>query len=255
MEFDSQFGSCAEEFHNYRPDYPDALYARMFAEVADDCRQCAMDLGAGTGIVTKHLIPGFREVIAVEPDLAMGTTLLKQLPQVKVYKTTAEECVQDPGSVDLITIANALHWMDFKMVFANAHDWLRPRGVVAVFDRPLPKSSPEIDAITMSEFRGSWKPHRDPRLKGVLTWKDQLRTAHGFVVVFEGQFPHKIPLSPAEFVGFWRSTSYGNAYARTLSEPEKYWNQLQERFSAASAMPTLLVDFTSTLILLRKTQV
>ena len=212
-----------------------------------------MDLGAGTGIVAAHLFSLFRDVIAVEPDGAMLAQLVAQFPRVTVRHNIAEECVQPSGTVNLITIANALHWMDAERVFANAHHWLRRAGVLAVFDRPLPKASPEIDAITMAEFRGPWKPYRDLRLKRDLTWKDKASTALGFRVIEQAKFPNLIPMTPADYIGFWKSTSYGSAYARTLAAPETYWSALQRRFHAARAGSQILVDFSSTLVLLRKT--
>ncbi len=252
MPFESRFGNCADAFHHYRPDYPPALYVRIFADIPGDSLKCAMDLGAGTGIVIGHLVPRFRDVIAVEPDGAMVTILVGQFPRVSVRQTTAEECEQPPGTVNLITIANALHWMDAERVFANAHNWLRRAGILAVFDRPLPKASAEIDAITMAEFRGPWKPHRDPRLKRDLTWKDKTRTALGFRVIEEADFPNVLPMSPADYVGFWKSTSYGSAYARTLAKPENYWSALECRLADASRGNPIPVDLSSTLLLLRK---
>jgi hypothetical protein len=54
----------------------------------------------------------------------------------------------------------------------------------------------------------------------------------------------------ADYAGFWRSTSYGGAYPRTLADPEQYWRSLESRFAAAGT--TVRVDFSPTLILLRK---
>ena len=252
MLFESRFGHCANEFQLYRPDYPAQLYARIFADIPDDCRHCAMDLGAGTGIVAGHLVSRFRNVIAVEPDVAMAAKITEQFPSITVRQTTAEECVQPPETADLVTIANALHWMHAERVLANAHSWLRVRATLAVFDRPLPKSSPEVDAITMAEFRGSWKPYRDARLKRDLIWQDQIRAARGFCVVEEARLPNVKEMTATEYAGFWRSTSYGSAYARTLAEPEKYWRDLESRLAAASGGPAISVDFSSTLILLHK---
>lgn len=251
MSFEPRFGHAADEFQRYRPDYPPALYERILAEVPADRRKRAMDLGAGTGMVAEPLAGLFQEVIAVEPDAAMAAKIAERLPRVIIRNATAEECVQPPESVDLITIANALHWMDTDRVLANARAWLRPSGVLAVFDRPLPKATAAIDAIVLSELRGPWKPHRDPRLKRDLVWQDIVRAAPGFGVIEEAKFPNLVRMSPQEYTGFWRSTSYGSSYARTLADPEGYWSELQSRFAAVGG-PSISVDFSPTLILLRK---
>ena len=82
-------------------------------------------------------------------------------------------------------------------------------------------------------------------------WQDQVRTASGFEIVDETKFSYVIPMSLADFVGFWRSTSYGSAYALTLSNPESYWRGLQSRFAEAAAGAAIPVDLSPSLILAR----
>lgn len=253
MSFQPRFGHAADEFQRYRPDYPSELYDRILAEVPTANRKRAMDLGAGTGIVTAHLVSHFGMVIAVEPDAGMASKIAERLPQATIRNTTAEDCVQEPDSVDLITIANALHWMNAEPVFANARNWLRAGAIVAVFDRPLPKASPALDAITLEQLRGPWKPHRDPLLKRDLNWEGQVRAAPGFSLVEEQKFTYVVPMTPSDYVGFWRSTSYGSSYALTLADPERYWSGLESEFAAAASGDMIPVDLSPTLILARKT--
>lgn len=250
--FQPKFGHAAEEFQRYRPDYPAALYDHILAQVSEQSRGCAMDLGAGTGRVTAHLLPYFREVISVEPDRGMAAKIVERFPQAMVREATVEDHVQPAESVDLITIANALHWMEADRVFANTRVWLRPGGILAVCDLPLPKATATIEALTLAELRGPWKPHRDPRLRRDLIWQDQVRGAPGFKIIEETRFTHVIPMTPQDYVGFWRSTSYGSAYARTLDDPENYWNRLESRFAAAAAGDMIPVDYSPTLILARR---
>ena len=251
-EFQPRFGHAAEEFERYRPEYPRELFERILAVVPASHRERAMDLGAGTGKATRALLPHFREVIAVEPDPGMAAKLKEDLPTVIVRNITAEDFSQPSSTVDLVTIANALHWMDAPRVFANVYSWLRLRAIFAVFDRPLPKTIPAIDALTRAEMRGPWKPYRDDRLGKKYVWEDQIRSAAGFELFEETKFSYVIPMSPADFVGFWRSTSYGSAYARTFADPEPYWSALESRFSEAAASATIPVDLSPTLILSRR---
>jgi SAM-dependent methyltransferase len=252
VNFQPKFGHAADEFERFRPDYPPELYERILRDVPSDHRNRAMDLGAGTGKVARQLLAHFAEVIAVEPDPLMAAKIRGQFPRAVVCICTAEECSQEAASVDLVTIANALHWMEAERVFASVHSWLRSGGILAVFDRPLPKTSAEIDAIVLGEFRGPWKPHRDPRLQRSRNWQERVRAAPGFQIVEETKFPNLVSMSPQDYAGFWRSTSYGSAYARTLPDPESYWLQLESRFRAASPDGMIPVDFSPTLILARK---
>lgn len=211
-----------------------------------------MDLGAGTGKVTGALLSHFAEVISVEPDAQMTAKIAERFPNAVIRNVTAEECTQPLESVDLVTIGNALHWMEAERVFANVHSWLRGTGVLAVFDRPLPKTISSVDAIVLGELRGPWRRHRDPRLKRDLIWQNQVRAAPGFRIVDEAKFPNIIPMSPADYAGFWRSTSYGSAYARTLTDAEPYWSGLESRFATAAAGAMIPVDLTPTLVLAQK---
>jgi SAM-dependent methyltransferase len=247
--FQPKFGHAADEFQRYRPDYPQTLYDRILAAIPEDRRERAMDLGAGTGIVSAHLAAQFREVMAVEPDERMAAKIAEGLTQVIVRRVTGEECEQEPESVDLVTIANALHWMDAHRVLANARTWLRPGGILAVFDRPLPRANAVVDKIVLSELRGPWKPHRDPHLRRDLHWRDDVRAAPGFRLVEETQFPNFVAMTSLEYVGFWRSSSYGSAYARSLADPGKYWQNLASRFQRAWPEEKIPVDFSAWLVL------
>jgi hypothetical protein len=89
-------------------------------------------------------------------------------------------------------------------------------------------------------------------LKRDSSWKEQAAAAPGFQVVEQTKLKTIIEMSPADYVGFWRSTSYGSAYARTLADPEKYWSVLECRFAAAKDGGMISADFSSTLILLRR---
>lgn len=250
--FQPRFGHAAEEFERYRPDYPRELFERILAVVPAEHRERAMDLGAGTGKSTRALIPHFAEVIAVEPDPGMAAKLAEEIPRAIVRNATAEACVQPEASVDLVTIANAFHWMEAPRVLRNVYNWLHADGILAVYDRPLPKATPAIDAIVLAELRGPWKPHRDPRLKRDLVWENEVRAARGFQLLEETKFSYVIPMSPRDYAGFWRSTSYGSAYARTLADPGAYWAELESRFAAAASGDMIPVDFSPTLILARK---
>lgn len=250
--FHPRFGHAAEEFQRYRPDYPQELFDNILAAIPAGRRERAIDLGAGTGKSTRALLPHFRDVIAVEPDAGMAAKLEQEIPAAIVRAVTAEDCSQPPSSVDLVTVGNALHWMDVQRVFASVHSWLCSGGIFAVYDRPLPKTTPAIDTMVLAELRGPWRPHRDPRLKRDRVWENEVRAAPGFALAEETKFSYVVVMSPHDYAGFWRSTSYGSSYARTLTDPEAYWGDFESRFAAAAVGDIVSVDLSPTLILMRK---
>ncbi|HUJ81764.1 MAG TPA: methyltransferase domain-containing protein, partial [Candidatus Acidoferrales bacterium] len=116
--FQSRFGHAVDEYVAYRPEYPAELFERIMAVLPSERRQRAMDLGAGTGNSIRPLLAHFAEVIAVEPDPLMAEKLRALGARAQVRVTSAEDVVLEAASVDLVTVAAALYWMDVPRVMA-----------------------------------------------------------------------------------------------------------------------------------------
>lgn len=253
MPFEPRFGQAAEAYFAYRPEYPPQIFERILAALPPDRRQRAVDLGAGTGRSTRELLPHFAEVIAVEPDARMAEKLRESEPRAVVRITTAEDCEQEPSSVDLVNIATALHWMDVPRVIANASRWLRPGGILAVFGGEPPDTPEPVQAIVQSEFRDHWDQFRDARLRRKEFPGNIVRASTELTLIEDAIIPHILPATPHDFAGFWRSTSYGSAYGRSLGDSEPcYWSGLESRFRQAWREDKIPVQFGLYLFLLRK---
>jgi len=257
LQFEPRFGQAAEAYDTYRPEYPAGVFEFILAHVPPDQRHLAMDLGAGTGRATRNLGDHFSKVIAVEPDPRMAEKIRGLGPHVVVRIATAEDCRQPPGSVDLILIANALHWMDPPLVMKNVARWLRPGGILALIDPPFPRTPDQIRRIVRQEFHERWESFRDPRLgkagnRRERIWQKLIVSTPGLSLIEEKTVASIIPLTPAEFVGFWQSTSYGGAYARSLDDPASYWQELESRFRGAWPQEKIPVDFSPAVLLAKK---
>ncbi len=252
MPFEPRFGQAADAYSVFRPEYPPQLFERILAALPPDRRHRAMDLGAGTGRTTRALLDYFDEVIAVEADALMAEKLRKAAPQALIRITTAEECHQEPASIDLVNVATALHWMDVPRVIANVELWLRPAGIFAVYGGPFPRTPEPIKAIIRQEFHEHWDTYRDERLRRKEFPQSIIRAASVLHLVEDTTIPYVLPVTPHEFAGFCRSTSYGSAFARTLSDPDAYWRDLEERFRQAWPDAKIPVDFKAYLLLARK---
>ena len=91
-----------------------------------------LDLGAGTGKFTRSLVERGLDVIAVEPDDVMRLTLTAVLPTVRAPAGTGESIPLPDASVDLVTIAQAWHWMDAARAAVEIARVLRPGGSLAL---------------------------------------------------------------------------------------------------------------------------
>ncbi|MCZ4497562.1 MAG: putative methyltransferase, partial [Marmoricola sp.] len=90
------------------------------------------DLGAGTGKFTRSLVARGLEVTAVEPDDVMRAALSSALPTVRAVPGTGEEIPLPDRSVDVVTVAQAWHWMDPARATAEIARVLRPGGTIAL---------------------------------------------------------------------------------------------------------------------------
>ena len=90
------------------------------------------DIGAGTGIFTACLAKRFKEVTGIEPNEEMRSRFMAALPQIPCLAGSGEASGLPERSVDLITVAQAFHWLDEEKFKAEACRILRPGGKVAI---------------------------------------------------------------------------------------------------------------------------
>ena len=147
-----------------RPSYPvDAVDWVAAALLSDNPRRVA-DVGAGSGIFTKLLLPRCDAVgarlFAVEPVANMRDVCANALPTVPVAGGTGELLPLRDGSLDAITVAQAFHWFDAPAAFAEFARVLRPGGRVALLwntrDRSLPWTDRLWGLVAETEHDAPW---------------------------------------------------------------------------------------------------
>lgn len=127
----SIFGDRAEYYAKYRPSYPAAaldMLQRLVRPPAD-----AADIAAGTGILSKALASVGYRTVAVEPNPAMRREIMSGAHAgLRVIKGTGEDTGLPAGSLDLITVAQALHWLDPAATLAEFRRIGRPNCLAAI---------------------------------------------------------------------------------------------------------------------------
>ncbi len=118
------FGAAADVYERGRPSYPAAALDWLLPPGAVR----VLDLGAGTGKLTRDLAGRGLEVMAVEPSDGMRAELSRCLPDVAVLAGTAEGIPLDSASVDAVLVAQAWHWVDPSRAVPEAARVLRPGG-------------------------------------------------------------------------------------------------------------------------------
>jgi SAM-dependent methyltransferase len=199
------FDSVADEYEQTRPTYPPALLDALPL----DADAAVLDLGAGTGKLTRVLAERYREVTAVEPLANMRAMLERVVPGVTALPGSAERIPLDDGSVDGVFAAQAFHWFDKPVALPEIARVLRRGGVFAIVwnqgndDLPDPRPTEfllEVQALHDAALM-RWKD--EPQ------WEDMLRDCGLFEDVHDRSFvTHDHVLDRAGILDNLRSVSW-----------------------------------------------
>lgn len=245
------FGQIVDTYETFRPEYPTEVFTRILAAALPP-RRALVDLGVGTGKLARGFVGAFDSIVGVEPDPVMAEKVRALEPAIEVRMGTAEDIVFEPGTIDAVTIGHALHWMDPAAVLAQVTKWLRVKGLFAICGGGFcPPDEGAAREMVDREFEEKWADFRDPRAKKQFP-EEVLRSEPRMAVMENGTVPDPRVLTVAQYVGYCKSTSHGNAFARSLADPEGYWRDFESRLRATSPDGDLHVDFSRFLMMLRK---
>ena len=134
----TRFGAAADSYDRYRVGVPAEVVDRLLPAGA----AAVLDLGAGTGAMTRRLVERAGRVYAVEPDPRMIEVLRANCPQAEAHEGTAERIPLPGGCVDAVVVASAWHWMDPASAIPEIARVLRPGGALCIVwnrrDRTVP---------------------------------------------------------------------------------------------------------------------
>jgi len=135
------FGSVVDAYERGRPGYPiDAV-----RWLTGDEPLSVLELGAGTGKLTRLLVHEFGCVVGVEPDPSMRRWFMKSCPNAQLVGGTAEQIPLADESVDGVFVAEAFHWFDHERALAEIARVLRPAGTLTLmWNRPSGSIEPAI---------------------------------------------------------------------------------------------------------------
>jgi ubiquinone/menaquinone biosynthesis C-methylase UbiE len=138
-----------EDYERGRPGYPTkAVELPRLPPTA-----AVLDLGAGTGKLTRLLVTRFGRVAAVEPAAAMRRLLADICPEAEALAGSAEEIPLADASVDAVFAAEAFHWFDGDRALAEIARVLRPGGALVLMwnlpDRPIEPSTAAVDRLIL----------------------------------------------------------------------------------------------------------
>jgi SAM-dependent methyltransferase len=133
-----------EYYERGRPSYP--VEAVHVADIPSS--SSVLEIGAGTGKLTRVLIDEYAAVVAVEPDPHMRLRFTAVCHRARLLAGAAEALPVSPESADAVFAAEAFHWFDHPLAVAEISRVLRPRGaLVLMWNRPAGQPDPPVTAV------------------------------------------------------------------------------------------------------------
>jgi SAM-dependent methyltransferase len=142
------FAAGAEAYERGRPGYPAGAVGHLVAACGIGPGRRVVDVGAGTGKLTRLLVPTGATLVAVEPVAEMRAGFSAAVPGVEVLEGTGEALPLPSRSVDVVVAAQAFHWFDPAAAAAEAARVLRPGGWLALLWNARDEREPWVAELT-----------------------------------------------------------------------------------------------------------
>ncbi len=142
------YEASADTYEQARPGYSDAAVAQLADGIRLAPGDTVVDIGAGTGKLTRALTGYGAHLVAVEPVAAMREIFAAVLPGVPVLGATAEALPLRTGSVAAVVVGQAFHWFDAPAALAEMHRVLRPGGRLGLVWNVRDESVDWVAALT-----------------------------------------------------------------------------------------------------------
>lgn len=159
------FATEAEDYAHLRPTYPDNLFAFLATVVPS--REAAWDCATGNGQAATHLAEYFDRVVATDESGEMIAQAPRD-PRIDYRVAEAEDPGLEDHSVDLVTVASAVHWFDLERFYAEVRRIVKPGGTIAVWTYYTPVFGNEVDAVIHRLAHDILGPYWDERVHYVV---------------------------------------------------------------------------------------
>ncbi|HEX3481235.1 MAG TPA: class I SAM-dependent methyltransferase [Kofleriaceae bacterium] len=202
------FNEIAGEYDRHRPAYPDALIEQACELAGIDPGAPVLEIGCGTGQLTRSLLARGLRVTAVEPGhqlIARARDRLQDLGDVQFVNARLEDVSLPPAHYGAVFCASAIHWVDPEVSWRKAADALVDSGTLALvsyFGLEEPRSARDQQALRAAmaqiapELAAAWPTYRDldGTLEGVAARRDNVSEIWGWLGSYDVGRRYAAPL-------------------------------------------------------------
>ncbi|MBX3697563.1 MAG: class I SAM-dependent methyltransferase [Dokdonella sp.] len=240
MSFKDHFSAQAAIYREARPQYPDALFEFLRAQAPGGER--AWDAGCGNGQASVALARHFHAVVATDPS-AEQIAHAQRCANVDYRVEAAERSTLAAASIDLVCVAQALHWLDLERFHAEVRRVLRPRGVVAFWSYADCRVSDAVDRHKDRLYADLTGPYWPP--ERALVENGYASLPFPFERIPVPAFELQMEWTVDRFLAYLRSWSASQAYLRERDEDPVGLIEvpLREAWGAADRVRTVRWDF------------
>ena len=213
------FETVAADYERYRPDYPEEALRWAAGRLGLSPGARVLDVGAGTGKLSRGFVALGFEVVAVEPGRPMLEQLRIAVPEAEAHEGPAEAVPLPDANVDAAVAAQAFHWFDRGKALPELHRVVRPAGGLALFWNWWDERDPLQRELGELIGYAGHEPYDEDELPGE-PWFGEL----GRTVVETTE-----ESTPAALVGYLSTAS-----AYLTAEPEERGESLRAVYDLAS---------------------
>jgi SAM-dependent methyltransferase len=218
-----QFAGVAGAYERGRPEYAPAVIGALAAELGLEPGTRVLDLGAGTGKLSRALLAAGLDVVAVEPQAPLRELLAAAIGRDRAREGLAESIPLEDACVQAVTAADAFHWFDQAAALREIRRVLRPGGGLAVLST-VPDWRGASWAHELGELMKDARPEH-PQFDGP-PWQEAVRGSAAWSEPREIRVTTTHPTHPQALMDYISSLSWiaalpGDRRAATLERIER----------------------------------
>jgi SAM-dependent methyltransferase len=208
-----KFGTVAEQYDRFRPSPPASA-----ADLVGDLRgRDVLEVGAGTGKLTRFLLGLGANVSVIEPDDDMRNVLVRRSPEVTVLSGRAESVPVDDASFDVVISSSVWHWLTQPDATNELARVMRDNGMLHVWWNGFSRDVPWMAELTKMRERDD-DVNRRPR-----GWRAELDPNGPFIDARDFVLDWEFPRTADEVVGYF------GTYSGTIVAGDDFQRALEAR--------------------------